>query len=133
MTPRARVPAPRHGESVPAFAAVGIAATLVHAAVGLTLESAAALSAFVANLIAFSVAFLVSYFGHRRFSFRSEAAHSRALPRFGAVALTGLALNQMLVLAIVNGGGLPYAVALAVIVATVPALTYVLSRLWAFR
>lgn len=134
MTPgRTGTPQQGHGRSVPAFAAVGLTATAVHAAIGLTLESLTPLSAFTANLIAFSVAFLVSYFGHKRFSFRSDAAHRRALPRFLAVALTGLALNQAIVLVMVNLMGWPYAVALICIILTVPALTYVLSRAWAFR
>lgn len=114
------------------FALVGLSATGVHVAVGLILVWSGLFGAFFANVLAFSVAFMVSYFGHHRFSFRSTAQHRSAMPRFLAVAAFGLALNQAIVFGMVDLGHLRYELALVVIVGTVPAVTYVLSRIWAF-
>lgn len=126
-----RLPAVLH--SVMAFGAVGLAATAMHAVIGLTLTGLGWLRPFNANIIAFSLAFLVSYVGHRRFSFRSRVAHRRALPRFLSVAAFGLMLNQLIVYGVVTLAGYPYAAALVLLVTVVPAGTYVLSRFWAFR
>lgn len=115
------------------FGGVGIVATLTHVAVGLSLVGAGLLAPFGANIVAFLTAFLVSYFGHKTWSFRSNAGHMRAAPRFFAVAVLGLILNQVIVYGIVDLLGLSYALALAVIIASVPVIVYALSSLWAFR
>ena len=118
--------------SIAAFGAVGLAASLMHVIVGLTLVHTGTLAPFSANIVAFLSAFLISYFGHRRYSFDSSAKHSRSLPRFLAVALLGLVLNQILVWIVVDRLGFAYAYCLVLLVTVVPAVTYVLSRYWAF-
>lgn len=122
--------APLRGIAI--FGLVGIAASVVHAVVGIALVRSGLLYPFSANIIAFLTAFSVSYVGHRSFSFRSDAAHGGALPKFFAVAVLGLAMNQLIVLMVVNWLGFPYELALAVVFLTVPASTYVLARFWAF-
>ncbi|NWG46172.1 MAG: GtrA family protein [Alphaproteobacteria bacterium] len=114
------------------FGLVGVGATLVHACVGLGLEKGLGQPALGANLLGFFSGFIVSYLGHYTFSFRSSAAHGTALPRFFAIAMVGLGLNQAIVYGMVNRMGLDYALALAVIVVSVPALTFLLARSFAF-
>lgn len=123
---------PERVRSVATFAAVGVLATVTHVAIGLAVTALGAATPFVANIFAFLCAFAVSYLGHHRYSFRSTAAHRHAAPKFLAVGLFGLLLNQLIVAALVNGLGAPYYAALAVIVAVVPPLTYLLSLFWAF-
>lgn len=115
------------------FGAVGVAASVTHATVGILLVRNGILEPFKANILAFLTAFVVSYVGHYSFSFRSDAAHGGALTKFFLVAVLGLAMNQMIVLIVVNWQKLPYELALGIVFLTVPVSTYLLSRFWAFR
>ncbi len=115
-----------------AFGCVGIAATAVHTCIGLALVWSDLASPFIANFIAFSTAVSVSYVGHRTFTFQSTRRHQEALPRFFAVALFGLLLNQIMVWGLVDVLGMAYPVVLALIFVSVPIAVYILSRTWAF-
>jgi putative flippase GtrA len=114
------------------FGAVGVAATVTHVLLALALTGFAGMRPFEANALGYLAGFLVSYSGHHRVTYRSSAAHRRALPRFLAVSGGGLVLNQLIVYAVVNVLGLSYGLALAIILATVPALTFMAGRYWAF-
>ena len=118
---------------VVAFGSVGVAATLTHFAVGLSIVSVGLATPFYANIVAFLTAFLVSYFGHKHYTFKSDAAHRRALPRFFLLAALGLALNQLIVYLCVDLAGWSYFVALIIVTAVVPAMTYFAGRYWAFK
>ncbi len=114
------------------FALVGAAATATHLAVGL-IAIAAVMPPLTANPLAFAVAFAVSFAGHRNWTFaRAGVPVRRALPRYGAVALAGLALNEAVLAALLALGAAPMG-AFTLAVTTAAASTYVLSRTWAFR
>ena len=115
-----------------AFGLVGVVATATHFAVGLTIVGLGIAAPFNANIVAFLTAFLVSYIGHRRFTFESAARHLHALPRFFTIASGGLVLNQIIVYCCVDIFGLSYLLALFVVVSTVPGLIYLAGRYWAF-
>lgn len=114
------------------FGFVGLLATATHTLIGVGLLRAGLATAFWANGIAFSVAFLVSYGGHRSLTFRSRLPHRIAGPRFLTVATVGLGLNQIMVFILVNLLKVPYEFALVPIFIVVPVVTYLLSRDWAF-
>ncbi len=107
-------------------------ASTVHAAVGIALVRSGLLAPFSANVVAFLTAFFVSYFGHRNWTFRSGSSHAGAMSRFFVVAVSGLAMNQLIVFVIVDLCGLRYELALAIVFLTVPPTTYILARFWAF-
>ena len=109
------------------FLVVGLAATATHVACGLTLAEAAGLAPFWANLLAFCVALFVSYLGNHRWTFAAKGAHAVHFPRFTAIALAGLSLNQAIVYVMVEVMVLDYRVVLVV-----PALSFVLNRGWVF-
>jgi len=114
------------------FGAVGLTATAVHVSVGLALNKGLGLTPFWANLVAFCCALGVSFTGQTRFTFPGSAAEG-AFVRFTLVALLGLGLNQSLVWLISSVLGAPYEVALAIIVFTVPGVTFLLLKFWALR
>ena len=118
--------------SIITFGLMGMLSTVVHVLSGLLAHYRAGLSPFNANIVAYCAGFLVSYFGHRNFTFRSPGRISRSMPRFLAIALAGLLMSQAIVWLVVSMAGLAYWFALAVIVMTVPPATYVLGRIWAF-
>ncbi len=118
--------------SIVIFGIVGVLATITHATVAIALIEIGFLHPFSANAFGFGAGFLVSYFGHHRFSFQTGADHRQAMPRFLTIAGFGLFFNQAIVYALVNLAGFSYFLALAVIIATVPAFTYLAARRWAF-
>ena len=115
------------------FLIIGIAATMTHIAVALTLHEKVGLTAMISNFLAFTTAVLVSYLGNHRWTFSRQGRHDHYLPRFILVALIGLTLNQLIVHGLVNLGHWSYRVALVIVVFAVPPITFVLNRLWVFE
>ena len=111
------------------FGGVGAIATLVHllvAAIAFIIWPT--ISPFLANLLAFVVAFQVSFWGHRRFTFRKDGrAH-----RFFLLALGGFALNNSVLAALLAISPVEGIFAIIVATFTVPLLMYVAARFWAF-
>ncbi len=120
------------------FGIVGLTAAAVHYWVVIALVELLYIVPLQANFGGFFVAFWVSYFGHRHWTFsdavatHTEGTHSSFL-RFLLVALLGFCMNEFLFYLLLRYAGWPYYFALAVVVFTVAVMTYVLSRLWAFR
>lgn len=110
------------------FILVGGLATLVHILVAGSLLALFTLQPYVANLIAFLVAFGVSYCGHRYLTF----ARQGSILRFLAVAIAGFALNNLLLTGLL-ALGLSAFLAIVVATALVPVFSYLASSLWAFR
>lgn len=111
------------------FMFVGGIATLVHMSVAAAaLAVNHDLSAFTANVIAFAVAFLVSFYGHRHLTFSKRGS----MRRFLVVALGGFVLNTT-ILAIALALSAPKLIAIIIATACVPVLTYLVSSLWAFN
>ena len=115
------------------FGAAGVIATLVHVVIGLSLNRLAGLSPFTANLIAFPAATCVTLISNSRLTFRGHGGGAASFAKGLATVLFGLALNQLIVVIVVNQLGLPYEAALVVIIAAVPAITFLLFKFWAFR
>lgn len=116
-----------------AFLVVGAAATATHVAVALLARAGAGAGPLAANFAGYAAAVMVSYLGNARFTFAAAVMHGPQLLRFVVVSLGGLALNQAITWLLVTRLGLPFIVGLAVVVTTVPVLTFLAARLWAFR
>lgn len=115
------------------FGFVGAVATLTHLVVGLGLHHGLDVEPLWANLVAFCCALGVSFFGQTRLTFPHATADGSAFLRFVTVALTGLALNQAIVWLVTSAFAGPYWLALGIIFATVPWVTFVLLKFWALR
>ncbi|WP_052063554.1 GtrA family protein [Nitrincola sp. A-D6] len=114
------------------FIVVGVTALIVHWLV-VRLLVPLGLIPLIANVFGFVVAFNVSYFGHRRLTFKAEALnHSRTLPRFATVALASFAVNETLYALLLTFTSLRYDLALFIVLGVVAVLTYLFSRFWAF-
>lgn len=121
------------------FGVVGIAAMAVHWLMVAVLVPLGALP-LIANVVAFAVAFNVSYIGHRNWTFATDttvdvAVGDRGTPfkRFFGVALLSFVLNEILYYLLLRYTALDYRVALFIVLIAVAALTFILSRYWAFR
>jgi putative flippase GtrA len=114
------------------FAGVGAIATGAHVVLFVGLIELLQISAVIANLAAFGAALLLSFVGHCRWTFRLQDDHWRALGRFTAVALIGLALNSAIAYGIADRLDWHYAYAVAAMVTATPVALFLLSRYWAF-
>ena len=119
--------------AITTFGVVGVLSTITHLIVGLSLTTQGLFKPFTANIIAFVLAFFVSYSGHKSYSFQSDLPHCRAMPRFFSVACIGLVLNQFIVYSVVSVLERPYWQALVLIITLIPAIVYLAGRYWAFK
>lgn len=114
------------------FGVVGVSAMAVHWLVVVLLVPLG-FAPLIANIIAFCVAFNVSFFGHHHWTFASTATQQQTFKRFLGVALLSFAANETLYLLLLKFTAFDYRVALAIVLIAVAGMTYVLSRFWAFR
>jgi putative flippase GtrA len=91
-------------------------------------------TAFLGNLIGWSVAVVVSFSGHYFLTFRHQTKSMRhAIRRFLILSAGGFAVNQFAFINLLATTGIPYYWLLAFILVAIAALTFVVSRYWAFR
>lgn len=111
------------------FGGVGVLATLVHLGVAAALLGVwPSASPFLANLVAFLLAFQVSFWGHRHFTFRKDGkAH-----RFFVLALGGFALNNGVLASLLAVSQLDGMTAIVIATFSVPLMVYLAARFWAF-
>lgn len=114
------------------FGTVGAVATATHglvAFVGLQIM----LSPYLANLAGFAAAFGVGFFGHLLFSFRHRAVRWRtALVRYAVLSGASFLIATGLLDQMVRHLVLPSWLAVGGAVASMAAINFILSTLWAF-
>lgn len=115
------------------FGLVGAAATAVHTGVLIVLVEMNVTQPTPANVLAFCCAIFISYFGHYYWTFSSTARHQTAFLRFSVAAVVGFLLNYGIFAVIVDTWRMNYLIALAIVLILVPATTFALNKLWAFR
>lgn len=114
------------------FGVIGIIAAIAHYCIAIFLTNHDMAAAW-ANLVAFVIAFWVSYFGHRYFSFEAgDVSHQQTLPRFILVAVLGFILNESLLLLMLHFSKISMALGLPFIIILTAIFTFILSRQFAF-
>lgn len=114
------------------FLGVGAMATVTHLFVG-SVALQFPIPPLTANVIAFSVALLVSFSGHFRFSFADRKPPlTRSTVRFLCVTGIGFACNQSLFALLLVYTNLGSATILLIATCVVACLSYVLFSRWAF-
>ena len=117
---------------MPFYALVGVLATAVHYLVLVTLVEVAELEPGIAAATGAVAGALAAYLGNRRFTFASQAAHARALPRFLAVAALGVVTSAAIVFPGTEWLGLHYLWPQAAATLIVFFAGYALNRHWTF-
>lgn len=116
-----------------AFGTVGALAAATHLLIVFALVERH-MHPLAANVVAFVVAFQISYFGHRYWTFHgSRARHRVAVSRFLLTAVASFAMNEGMFYLLLNYTTLPYLLSLTVVLVCVTPATFLLSKLWAFR
>lgn len=116
------------------FVLVGGSAAATHLAVVGLLVSLSGMPPLWANVLAFLVAFVVSYNGHALLTF--SAAQARGWPvvaKFFAVASLSFVANEALYFIALNWLHWHYFWSLAAVLVLVAIGTFVMSKFWAFK
>lgn len=115
------------------FGAVGLSALIVHWLSVVTIVPLG-VPPLIANVMAFLVAFQVSYWGHRTWTFDvRHLPHRVTLPRFLLTACAAFAVNESLYFLLLTYTRMDYRLSLLIVLLGVVTTSYVLSKLWAFR
>ncbi len=115
------------------FGALGAVATGVHMAVAVGLTTLLAMNPYLANLVAFLLAFLVSYAGHYYVTFAGLADRFLGPIRaFFVIAALGFLANNGLLLWLLGRHFLGESQALIIAALIVPAISFLAARFWAF-
>lgn len=116
------------------FILVGTAAAAVHWGVVVMLVTHAGWRPLLANVLGWLIAFVVSFSGHYRWTFRDHGVPLwRSALRFFSVSASGFAINEATYALLLHWSGLRYDLVLAVVLVAVAGGTYLLSRHWAFN
>lgn len=114
------------------FGVIGVSALVTHFLL-VALLVPLGMQPLVANVIAWLLAFQLSYWGHRLKTFKAaHLPHRQTLPRFFAVSGLSFLLNETMYWGLLRFTPLDYRLALLVVLFCVALLTFVLSRMWAF-
>lgn len=118
------------------FGAVGVGAALLHSGIFLLAIKQPGWTAVGANTLAFCIAFVFAYIGHRFWTFRpSQGAEELAgatLVKFFTVAITGYGINTFIAWLVVDNGGYSPLWALVAMLVVTPATVFSLAKYWAF-
>lgn len=116
-----------------AFAIIGGAAALSF--VGVSSAAVAlfkSVPAWLVSSLCYAAFIVPVYLMHRRYSFQSAAAHSRALPRYVLVQLCGLVLATVFSYVAYGVVGLPTLLAALVVIVLTSGINFLVLRRWAF-
>ncbi|WP_019601948.1 GtrA family protein [Teredinibacter turnerae] len=114
------------------FGVVGVSATLTHYFVALLSHERALVPLYFANILGYCAAVAISFFGHGKLTFRRELDLGVFL-RFVVVSITTLGVSELLLFIMETWLVLSHRISLAVVVCTIPVITFLLSKLWVFR
>ncbi|MRI33772.1 GtrA family protein [Endozoicomonas sp. OPT23] len=117
------------------FVVVGGSAAAVHLACLWALVQLAGFSEISSNALAFVVAFIVSYTGQSLWTFNHKQHDLKSSGlRFLIVQLfCSFVLNQGLYTLLISYTSLHYLLASFIVLASVPIVTFTLSKYWAFK
>lgn len=114
------------------FGIVGVSATLTHYLVALCSHNYLGFSLYFANVSGYCAAVAISYFGHGKLTFQRQLKWP-VFFRFVLVSLTTLGLSEGILWILLTQFTLHHAISLAIVVCTIPVITFILSKIWVFR
>ncbi len=114
-----------------AFGCVGVTATAVHYGVALFFVDLVNISVFIANILGYCSAVLISLFGHSIFTYKKKV-NNHIARRFVIVSLSTLAVSEGILLILEFQLKLSHEVALAIVVLSIPIVTFFLNKFWVY-
>jgi putative flippase GtrA len=116
------------------FILVGSLAAVVHSVVVFCTEFAVPqLHLNVSNLVGFSMSFPISFYGQRKFTFKSEAKEAGEIWRFLATQIFGFFINSVVVFILIYVSGQENSFFVLIGIAVAVVNVFLLSKFWTFR
>lgn len=116
------------------FAAVGASGYVVNLIVFAVCVHLAAIDYRVASVIAFLVSVINNFWLNRHWTFDAKEHHpARQGARFFVVSLVAFGFTEIVLIALVSGGGMVKVLAQAIAVAASTPLSFLGQKLWSFR
>lgn len=117
------------------FGIVGLVAAVTHYCLVISLiQPQYQVSLKYANFLAFFMAFWISYFGHRIFTFQAtHLQHSKTLKKFIVVAGLGFILNESVLLVSHHYFTTPISIVVIFSISITSIFTFLLNRYFAFQ
>jgi putative flippase GtrA len=124
---------PRDAGGLVSFALIGGGAALTFVLVSSALvELFPGVDSWLISSLCYGASILPVYLLHRRFTFRSDAAHRTALPRYVAVQAMALLLATLFGYLLYGALALPSLPAALLVIALTSGVNYVVLKGWAF-
>lgn len=115
------------------FLTIGTLAAAVHFSVVVLLVQIVDYVPLIANVGGFMVSVQFSYWGHRLWTFSDTVvSHREAYPRLIMIQIINFGLNESLFFLFLSLH-LPYQLALLIVLAILPAFTFITSKFWVFQ
>ncbi len=115
------------------FGIVGVCAALVNYFLVVLIVEQAHWHPLVANIVAYLIAFNVSYLGHRFWSFGHKQHDHTSLPKFFSISVSGFLLNEGFFALLLRYTTLHYSEALIIAILMAALFTFTLSKFWVFK
>ena len=114
------------------FASVGLLSTLVYSVLYAAIKESFNLSILVTTIVAFGSAMVVSFLGHKYFTFRTKGNLSGQVIRYLIVYVCGLIVAYYVMEICTNVYKLHYILGILAVDIVVPAVTFVLMLIFVF-
>ena len=115
------------------FFGVGAVATAVHYCLMIALADGLKVDPVLAAAVGYTAGAVVNYLLNYHYTFASKGKHRDTVAKFAVVALSGLALNVLLVGVMVKSMGLHYLLAQAIATGLILGWNFVLNKMWTFK
>lgn len=116
------------------YVAIGGTSALTHVSIVLGLVTYIQMRPLIANIIAFFIAFNISFLGHKYLTFSNLHGQIQlSLPHFFLVAVSAGLINELLYFLFLQYTHLNYLIALVLVLGLVSIYSYIFSRFWACR
>ncbi|MBA2648322.1 MAG: GtrA family protein [Legionella sp.] len=116
------------------FLAIGSFAALAHISLVYGFVTLLNTHPLLANVLGFLMAFNISYFGHKHFTFsKLKNKKSLSLPHFFIVATSAGFINEGLYYLLLKYTTINYLLALILVLVLVSGYSFIVSKIWACR
>lgn len=115
------------------FGVVGVGSTVAHLGTLWVLISGGESYIILKNTVAFLLGFIVSFSGNYYWTFRNSSSPGQAIRRFSMVALIGYTTNTTLLYLFHKNPYFDIETTSIIIALAIAGMTFLLSRLWAFK
>lgn len=115
------------------FGIVGLTSAAAHFFMVVLLVKLVHLHPLISNIFAFLVAVNVSYWGHRLWTFNHKKHNHSTMLKFLVVSTNSFLLNEGLFAILLKFTNLHYTYAVMIAIGIVAIVTFLFSKLWAFK